>query len=1023
LECGNNGLWKLPGSETVASLLHCCAFTANFCPGLNPTYLFDSHANMESCDNTSPITSTISPFRYLRARSRFKCPVGHLRVSGHLEVQCGVNASQKGSWVSLGGLPMEPLVCESDEKFCPGSEGFHSHALSSASRKIGSQVKWACDKDATRISGSFLIICVATSGIGRWVDIQGIAASALRCATQAPVDNTATLLSLLPADVRSFRSVLSLGCDKAFTKIHGDQRVKCVLGTSEQESHGTGGRWVNSASATVALMPVCELTHDFCPPLDLQGLESSVTTLTDGYRLGSVASFRCHVGFQPFQGDSEVTCIIDPNSTQGAWAGTPRSCALQPHFCPELHPVNATVVETSRKYTLNEIVTMVCFPGFVYLAGDVVVKCSEDTTKGKGKWTRRDGTTALFLSCSGRQHYCDVPSVTNGYVAILGDVWRLDSLMELRCHVGHHDHILQVARQVSHCRHDENKTGGFFVPDNVSTTRFLECALVNDWCSSVLPPPNSHVSSANETYLAQQIGGTVELDCDRGYVRQSGFQNAFCGSNPSWRYGQWRSLDRGAVSVLSCVPSRLRAQESFCPRLDLADGSYIASLDQEMQAGTHVSFECKRGYRWVSGDKTAKCHLSAQGESGEWLTLSVHGFWRATKPLRCELEPNYCPGVGSPTTRQSFAPAALGALVEWSCQPAYQRVLGDTRMVCGHGSLAVGGAWRREHVRYPEAVHETIESLRRSPLVADDLAEPLVCQLNPIHGVGCRYFKSHWESRTAEFPEIPETMDVLPNIDLTSSDYDIVHFETYIKPPQSEMFTFHVEVVGRFVLSVHKRVLLEGESGLREEFMSQAVLLTAADFHLLSLQYVLDPEFPEDGYDGTSAHIRLFWESAGVPRAVVPATALYHSLKSVHGFPRPLWPVDHPDPCSGSTEFSGLEIGSTGYFTHGGPGYGYNPNMHCRWWIRTSGELLKFRFVVTTFDVEPSMNCVKDHLDVRLGNLVTSNLYGGFCGSYHEGHELITGTAKEMVVEFISDEQYERPGFNITFEILRPPTG
>merc|ERR1711865_490383 len=134
-------------------------------------------------------------------------------------------------------------------------------------------------------------------------------------------------------------------------------------------------------------------------------------------------------------------------------------------------------------------------------------------------------------------------------------------------------------------------------------------------------------------------------------------------------------------------------------------------------------------------------------------------------------------------------------MISVACPEHFQRVRGDDRIVCDHGSKGVG-TWQ-------------VVGASNTMLVDEAIAEPLVCELDTRLGVLRHYFsttvKPHGGGGQSAY-------DVVPNIDQHTSAFDAAYFMSILVPPHTGKYTLYVEVVGRFLLSFQEKVLLTGRS-------------------------------------------------------------------------------------------------------------------------------------------------------------------------------------------------------------------
>mmetsp|Transcript_24589 Transcript_24589/g.77844 ORF Transcript_24589/g.77844 Transcript_24589/m.77844 type:complete len:497 (+) Transcript_24589:1-1491(+) len=483
----------------------------------------------------------------------------------------------------------------------------------------------------------------------------------------------------------------------------------------------------------------------------------------------------------------------------------------------------------------------------------------------------------------------------------------------------------------------------------------------------------------------------------------------------------------------SWSPLRCAKRSDWCPKLVPAAGAVLTSLvPPSFEFGSQAEFACRKGLRRVSGDLRVACDFP-----GVWCTDNGYGRCAGNASfLQCEPDPEYCPALpgmvydqpapegreavavaeaAARTPRVSWvsmvlpvAAAPLGAEATLACPQHYHRVRGDEHVICEHGAMS--GVWQRA-------------GARTTGLVDDALAEPVVCELDPIFGARRLLYTSADQLHVGN---VSVGDDVVPNIDQNTSDYDASHFQTHLRPPQTGEYALSVEVVGKFVLTLDDGVLLEGRSvgAAPERFRAAAVRLSASEFYALRVQYELDPALAGRGNpESVPRRVRLFWAYGGQPEAIIPPIALRHTFAQPSGFPHVFMPVNDPAPCtSGHVEqISGLRVGDSGILTHGTVGRNYSQDLTCKWRL-LAAEIVRFAFYVNYFDIEDSPACAADHLEIKAGTRTGAQLVGSFCGMQPQGKVLAdVARVTEMLVDFTSDSAVERTGFNISYVVIVAP--
>lgn len=599
----------------------------------------------------------------------------------------------------------------------------------------------------------------------------------------------------------------------------------------------------------------------------------------------------------------------------------------------------------------------------------------------------------------------------------------------------------------------------------------LSCTKIPEWCPPPVPPPNSHISSPGiRPEEMHELGDEVRFECDSSYVHKLGISDFFCGTEASDQTGQWRKMD-GSQTFLDMVCIKNR---SWCPALpELGLAAVLMSLKPPThEVGSRATFGCLRGYRpasdWAELDPTMQCFLGNTGVQGEWLIRSSSGSWEAPPhTLSCELIPDYCPPLRSASgelvvaaghliadepwpyetiiqnTTLPVPNGSVGATTQSNCPKNYQRVHGTVDVVCSHGTKGMGVWQPADNVL--------------THLLDAVVAEPVVCELEPLYGLRRHYFTTtmarHDRIGSNGFDAVPDLgsfeplygvrrhhfttpmarhgmhggigsngFDVVPNLDQNTSLYDAAHFEGYFKPPHSGTFVLIVEVIGRFLLSLSGRVLLTGRSKEAEigHFKAGGVMLSSSEYYPVSLQYTMDPVIPyEKEISPIPRYVRLLFTSPPKIRLplVVPSTALRHSFAPASGFPRVVALINDPFSCvSGQIQ----EIKNLGYqdrgFIFDGSERDYNQDLRCRWILRAGG-LVRFNFYVNFFDVQYTPGCVADRLTFSQGSLDNLEVVTNVCGTYSAGNAVASVKNSVVIIDFYTDGELELQGWNLTYVI------
>lgn len=414
--------------------------------------------------------------------------------------------------------------------------------------------------------------------------------------------------------------------------------------------------------------------------------------------------------------------------------------------------------------------------------------------------------------------------------------------------------------------------------------------------------------------------------------------------------------------------------------------------------------------------------------------------------LRCEAIPAYCPpwsgynfsepynSSSAPKVVRVVDPLAhvflrevrqlplpsglLGDVVTVTCPSEFSRASGDTRFRCGHGLN--GGQWQREVASVPQYNdNSTPDAILH--LVDEATAEPLVCELETMKGVRRKYydrlpglFRNHSDSAG---------YDVVPYINQFQSPHDAAQFEAYLRPKLAGNYTLSIEVLGSFVLTWEKEILLAGRSqGLFPELFNTSELELSSDqFYFFHLEYWADPLLPERTDQEMITfprRIRFLWSGPAGEMQPVPYTELYHSFDEVYGYPITLRGINDPAPCDSQNTVSitGLLEGDNGTIIDGSIGYNYNEDLTCDWMLEATGNV-RFTIFANFFDVVGTTNCGGDRLEfyVAAGNAL--RLLGSVCGYHPEGTALVHAVSRSLVIRFVTDSATEAEGFNITWKV------
>ncbi|KAJ8024249.1 Bone morphogenetic protein 1 [Holothuria leucospilota] len=182
-------------------------------------------------------------------------------------------------------------------------------------------------------------------------------------------------------------------------------------------------------------------------------------------------------------------------------------------------------------------------------------------------------------------------------------------------------------------------------------------------------------------------------------------------------------------------------------------------------------------------------------------------------------------------------------------------------------------------------------------------------------------------------------------------------------------------------------------------------------------------------YDGTSSQAPLFgrWCGQSSPPVIISSNSrlfmLFVSDGSVQesGFSATITMVDNthvedvatPDP---NTCYKALD-GETGLFSSPGYPEKYINHLDCVYVITTNEEsTLQMRFL--SFDVEPSVNCVYDYVEVRDGSTTVAPVLGRYCGGAGNGPpDIIESEGSSLYILFHTDYSERFTGFNAEYII------
>lgn len=957
----------------------------------------------------------LDAFRHHAANASLGCGYPFVNVGGDTRVYCVLGPSAtspdgtEGRWVDQDGSNIELPICVLRRDWCPQIDlvGKNSEALLSSAYEFGSVATLRCHIGYQRVEGNITLNCINHESLlyGIW-DAEPVRCELSPFFCPAP---EATFAGLVQLESRFQRGdVVNMACHAGYSYLQGDLEVYCDVGDNSD-----GGQWKTS-DGTAAKPVVCVPQQDFCTlPVVNNGYVSSVS---EEGKMGSIVELQCQDGFTDLRLDTALQrtarCTEDGAFQVGISRVSRdllRATSLAQDVLDELESYWAL---DTRASDLNWRALM----QFEY------------------RWRSELslGLRGLLYDSAVREVLVQFPGydggLTDKWMAMftVDDVRRLVTLLEEQ-----QGKMLDLAHQNG-------------LPTGLQDGPILYCNRTPDWCPlPELPEHSSFVAGTGVS--ARALGDQVFLECHPHYVYDLGLQSLMCG-NAGDGSAIWRAVDgRQAQPNITCSLNRL-----WCPPLPSLHNSHISTMEpRDRSVYTEVRLECRRGYYPTAGHAFGRC-----AESGQWCSSdgpSAH----CTEPadwLRCELIPAYCPSwpgkeetgpygngnsrfLGNEHERSDLDPLAhvflrevrqlplpsapLGDIVTLSCPQYFSRATGDVRFKCGHGRNGTG-EWQREAIAATSYLdNSTPDALIQ--LVDEAIAEPLVCELQTQFGVRRKYyerlpglFRNH--SRSGE--------DVVPHINQIQSPYDASHFEAYLRPETPGSYTLCVEVVGSFVLTFDKEILLAARSHglLPELFVSKPVALDASHFHSFGLEFWADPLLPErvDTDMNFQRHLRFLWNSSSDPPVPVPYSELFHSFDTMYGSPNSHIGINDPEPCpSGSIQYvRGLNEYEAGWVTDGSLGFNYNPDSQCQWELEAVGNV-RFTVFSNFVDLVDTQDCAGDRLEFHVGSGNALRLLGAVCGSYPEGTPLVQTSSRRLVIRFVTDGFGEKEGFNVTYNLTR----
>lgn len=584
--------------------------------------------------------------------------------------------------------------------------------------------------------------------------------------------------------------------------------------------------------------------------------------------------------------------------------------------------------------------------------------CNED-----GEWINNDGHPGIALLCILIPDYCNILVVTNGYISVMTNGYRMGSKITLSCYVGHGTSTGLTEKNIE-CR-DRHWYDNFGI--EISD---LYCERLLDFCitPNLTPETQFNVSSL-DTF---SLGTIIELKCKDGYTRNSGDSLLQCGVDEE-NNSAWINADSAIAETLQCVSSRFFCKKSLDELMDDIPHTRIISLQPlERSLNTQVTLTCDYGY--IPKDTIWTlicCCCSSDGSNGDWRLTNCDNTIPINS-IQCEKEA-LCDSLYDNEPKSS-----IGTRLSYKCPVGQRLLLGDPEIEC-----TIGGKWRA--------------------IGSNDLALltaiPVECMFEDYHGVS---FKAN------------SYKSILPNIDIMSFEFDRAFIQGYIKPSIDGIYTFFIRLRGRATVQFSGEVIAAVNAVENEEEFE------CAGSWNLNNSTVYDVSVEYDTVVGGSLH--LLWDGPQkTEREVIPPVVWYHTLESLSGFPRPLVFQNDTNPCVAETIIPDLDAGNSSIMSSSldfDAGRYYEPNLSCTWKLYTANsKRYNFTFTVNTFDLETSGGCAYDSFNIYYGSSRKSEHVGNFCGNKPANTVLLSKVSSVMFVEFVSDKKVEARGFEVSYSI------